>query len=172
MVSVTGSDGAPPTPVRVLVDTNVPLDLLLGRKPWATEAKPVWDAHDAGRVHVHASASVLTDVYYICRKQIGADRARVAVGECLRRFTILMVDRTILESALRLLGSDFEDDVQIATAQESAMDLIVTRNMADSAHSPIPAIPPSDASGDFLHESRYRFRLRQEIRLGDASTAL
>ncbi len=144
MASSVGSSGPLPTPVRVLVDTNVVLDLLLAREPWATEAKPIWDARDAGRLEAYLPASVLTDVYYICRKQIGADHARIAVGECLRRFIILVVDRALLEAALRLAGPDFEDDVQIASAQVSGVHLIITRNLADFAHASIPALTPAD----------------------------
>ena len=126
------------------MDTNVVLDLLLGREPWATEAKPIWDARDAGRLESYVTASILTDIYYICRKQIGADRARAAVGECLHRFIILVVDRALLEMALHLVGPDFEDDVQIASAQTSGMHLIITRNVADFAHGSIPALTPAD----------------------------
>lgn len=75
-----------------------------------------------------------------CRKQIGADRARAAVGECLHRFIILVVDRALLEMALHLVSPDFEDDVQIASAQTSDMHLIITRNVADFAHGSIPAL--------------------------------
>ena len=36
------------SPLRVLVDTSVLLDLTLSREPWFTEARPLWDARDAG----------------------------------------------------------------------------------------------------------------------------
>lgn len=144
MASSMGSAGALPTPLRVLIDTNVVLDLVLAREPWATEAKPIWDARDAGRLEAYLPASVLTDIYYVCRKQVGADRARAVVGECLRRFVILVVDRALFEAALRLFGPDFEDDVQIASAQASGVHLIVTRNVADFAHGPTPALVPAD----------------------------
>ena len=35
--------------VRALIDTNVALDWVLDRKPWADSAQPLWDARDAGR---------------------------------------------------------------------------------------------------------------------------
>ena len=54
--------------VRVLVDTNVVLDALLAREPWASEAQPVYAARDDGRVELCLLASTLTDVYYIVRK--------------------------------------------------------------------------------------------------------
>ncbi|HEX5157410.1 MAG TPA: PIN domain-containing protein [Ktedonobacterales bacterium] len=144
MVGSSGGSGTLPIPVRALIDTNVVLDLLLAREPWASEAKPIWDARDDGRLEAYLPASVLTDIYYICRKQIGADPARAAISECLRRFIILAVDRGLLEAALHVVGPDFEDDVQIVSAQASGMHLIVTRNAADFVHGPIPTLTPSE----------------------------
>lgn len=144
MGSSGGSGPALPSPAHVLVDTNVVLDLLVGREPWASEARSLWDAHSTGRVEVYLSASALTDIFYICRKQIGADRARMAVGECLRRFIILTIDRTIVEAALQLVGPDFEDDVQIASAQAASLHAIATRDVAGFRHAPLPALLPAD----------------------------
>jgi hypothetical protein len=50
----------------------------------------------------------------------------------------------LLETALLLAGSDFEDNVQIAAAQEADLRLIVTRNGADFAHSAIPPVEPPE----------------------------
>lgn len=57
---------------------------------------------------------------------------------------ILIVDQALLEAALHLSGPDFEDDVQIVSAQSSGLHLIVTRNVADFVHGPIPALTPSE----------------------------
>lgn len=146
--SSSGSSVPPRAPSpRVLLDTNIVLDLVLAREPWASQAKPLWDARDAGRLVVYLPASVLTDVFYICRKQVGADRAKAAVAESMRRCVILSADRALLEAALALPGSDFEDNVQIACAQLAGLDLIVTRNTPDFRHSPIPAVEPADIIG-------------------------
>lgn len=128
----------------MLVDTNVILDVQLAREPWASQAKPLLGAGDAGRAILYLPVSVLTDVYYICRKQVGPDRAKAIVEECLQRFVVLAVDRTVIEDALRATGPDFEDNVQVVCAQRVAADYIVTRNPRDFAQSPIPAVEPRD----------------------------
>lgn len=87
---------------------------------------------------------MLTDIYYICRKQVGADRAKTIVEECLQRFVVLTVDRTVIEDALRAAGRDFEDNVLVVCAQRVAADFIITRNAQDFAQSPIPAVEPRD----------------------------
>jgi predicted nucleic acid-binding protein len=133
--------------LHVLVDTNVVLDLLLARHPWLHDAQPMWDAHDAGHLVAYLSASALTDIYYVCRKLVGIDRAHQAMEACLQAFGILAVNRAILSAALSLPGGDFEDNVQIASAQAAGLALIVTRNTRDFAHSPILAVEPTGVLG-------------------------
>lgn len=136
----------PTRPLRVLVDTNVVLDQLLRRNPWYTQAQTFWQARDAGQLVAYLPASVLTDIFYISRRQVGKDQALQAVARCLREFGLLATYRAVLQAALALPGPDFEDNVQIASAQAAGMDLIVTRNTADFHHSPIPALEPADVA--------------------------
>jgi predicted nucleic acid-binding protein len=135
---------SPPAPVRVLVDTNVVLDVLLAREPWASEAQPVYAARDEGRVEVCLLASTVTDVYYIVRKQAGREQARESVATCLQVYTILAVTREVIEHALARMGADFEDDVQIAAADMEQLAYLMTRNVTDFAASPIPALTPPE----------------------------
>jgi predicted nucleic acid-binding protein len=87
--------------LRLLIDTSVLLDLVLTREPWFTQARPMWDARNAAQIECCLAASVLTDLFYICRQQIGLSAAKSAVGMCLGRFTILPIDRTIVETAYK-----------------------------------------------------------------------
>ena len=139
----------PASPLHALIDTNVVLDLLLARQPWLGAAQPLWAARDAGRLFAYLTASALTGIFSICRKQVGIERAKQAVELCLQGFSILKVDRDILVAALALAGSDFEDNVQIACAHVAGLDYIVTRNLADCAHSPIRPIDPPGLIGQF-----------------------
>lgn len=128
---------------RILTDTNVVLDLLLAREPWLSQAQALWDAWDAGRVFVHIATSALTDIFYICRKQVGRERALSATEACVQGFVLVNVDRAIVEAALRLPGRDFEDNIHMACAQAAELDFIVTRDAADFARSPVPAVEPT-----------------------------
>jgi predicted nucleic acid-binding protein len=132
------------TPVRVLVDTNVVLDALLAREPWASEAQPVYTARDDSRVELCLLASTVTDVFYIVRKQAGREKARDSVATCLQVYTILAVSREVIERALARMGVDFEDDVQIAAADMEQLAYLMTRNVTDFATSPIPALTPPE----------------------------
>jgi predicted nucleic acid-binding protein len=95
----------------VLFDTNVVLDALLKRAPWEADAAACWKAIDDGRILGCITASSLTDIFYIARKQSGQAVAFDAVRVCLDAFAICQVDRRALEEALDLPGNDFEDNV-------------------------------------------------------------
>lgn len=104
----------------------------------------MWDARDARQIICYVPASTRTDIYYISRKQIGNTLARDAIRYCLTNFEICTIDRLVVANALMLPGNDVEDNVIISCAVAEALDLIVTRNVGDFGHSPIPAVEPPD----------------------------
>jgi len=53
---------------RVLLDTNVVLDFLLDRVPFADAAATLWQANDAGKITAYVSAITPANVFYIARK--------------------------------------------------------------------------------------------------------
>jgi predicted nucleic acid-binding protein len=131
--------------MRVLLDTNLVLDVLLRREPWLAEARALWEAGDAGRLTACIVASTLTDIFYIARKLKGLDLAHRAVQVCLEAFEICPIDRATVELAAALPGPDFEDNLQIACAVQLALDAIVTRDAEGFAQSPIPVWTPAEA---------------------------
>ncbi|HEU5343312.1 MAG TPA: PIN domain-containing protein [Ktedonobacterales bacterium] len=139
------SDASTP-PLRVLVDTNVALDLFLQREPWATEAQGLVSAYTQGKVVGYVPASALTDIFYISRRIVGADKAFHVIDLCLSAFAVIAVDRAVIDQARTLPGADFEDNVQIACAQVAQLDAIVTRDATGFVHAPMPTLAPKDVA--------------------------
>jgi predicted nucleic acid-binding protein len=130
--------------MKILLDTNLVLDVLLDREPFVAASSAIWAACDAGQLTGFVPASAVTDVFYIARRMTDVATARVAVGLCLASFVIAPVDRATLTDASMLLGRDFEDDVQIACAIRMDVAAIVTRNRDDFAHAPLPVLSPDE----------------------------
>jgi len=134
--------------MRVLLDTNVILDVLLAREPWVADAAQIWLMCSDGRFTGYACASSITDIFYIARRLTDLTRARAAVRLCLATFMICPVDRATLAMADGMPGDDFEDNLQIACAILSNMDLIITRDPDGFQQSPIRAM----TAGDLLQQ--------------------
>jgi predicted nucleic acid-binding protein len=128
--------------MRILLDTNVVLDVLLKRQPWVVEASAIWQATDDGRVNSYLVASALTDIFYVARRLVGLEAARVAVQTCLDAFEFCPVDRHTLELAHAMPGKDFEDNLQMACADVAGIDAIVTRDPDDFTGSRVPVLTP------------------------------
>lgn len=129
--------------LRVLLDTNVVLDWLLNRLPWADEAQPLWNARDSGRLIAYLPASALTDIFYIARRQVGTETALKSVDNCMA-LEIIPVERATIIRARTLPGGDFEDNVGMACAEAAHLDFIITRDVRDFQQSPVKAITPQD----------------------------
>ena len=130
--------------MKVLIDLNIVLDVILNRRPFVEEAKQIWDAHASGVIDGTITATELTNLFYIIRRIAGESIARTSVKECLSTFAIASVDRDTLENAAQQVGVDFEDNVCIACAEFSSIDLIVTRDPNGFTHSRIPVLSPTE----------------------------
>lgn len=131
--------------MQILFDTNILLDAILIREPFATDATFLIVAVEQEQIIGFVSATTLTDVYYLVRRQTRSAEAAInAINELLTLMEICTVDRTVLEQAVIFNQDDFEDAVQIACAIRLGLDAIVTRDVTGFAGSRIPAMSPED----------------------------
>ncbi len=126
--------------MRVLVDTNIFLDDLLDREQFGAQAKALFEAIQSQRIEGYVSATTLTDIFYIVRKQKGIHTAKRAVSDILGGMKVCTVDRSILETAISSNLPDFEDAVQMACATFENLDAIVTRDAQGFAGATLPIL--------------------------------
>lgn len=130
--------------MRVLLDINVILDAMLQRSPWHVEADAILQAAALGQVTCATTTLSLATIFYVGRQVVGTAAARATVRKYLAAFAILPVDKQTLLDADALPGNDFEDNILIAAAVTAGLDAIVTRNVTDFSHSPIPVWEPAE----------------------------
>jgi len=65
--------------MRVLIDTNVMLDVLLDRDPWVAGSSAVWQANDEGQIVGYITACAIADIFYIVRRLTTLETARADV---------------------------------------------------------------------------------------------
>jgi len=130
--------------MRVLLDTNVVLDFLLDRAPFAEAAAALWQANEDGRLAAYVSVITPINVFYIARKLKGAPAARQLVESLLAACRVCELDRDMLLSALSLPLKDFEDAAQVVSAEGESLDALVTRDPNDYKNIRLPVLSPSD----------------------------
>lgn len=130
--------------MRVLLDTNVVLDLILERESWVEEAEAIFFAQARGLISAYISAITPGTAYYIARRTIGSAAARQAIADLLKITRVCVVDFGVLQSAVGLPVADYEDAIQLASALAERLDAIVTRDPGDFKHSPLPIFSPAD----------------------------
>lgn len=131
-------------PVRVLFDNNVVLDVLLEREPHVVPAVKLFALVDNGRIQGSICATTAITIYYIAAKSFAAKRARDEIHALLGLFELAPVDRLVLDSALDIDFTDYEDAVVHEAARMISADAIVTRDRDDFANSAIPALDPHE----------------------------
>ena len=128
--------------MNVLFDTNVILDVLLERAPHHDAASKLFALVDNGRIAGSICATTATTVYYIAAKSFGSRRARDQVHGLRGLCEVAPGDRNVLDGALDIDFSDYEDAVLHEAARAAGATVIVTRDRADFLNSAIPALDP------------------------------
>ncbi len=126
---------------KILVDTNIVIDLLVKREDFYDETAEIFSLADKKELKLIISSLTFANTNYVLSKQKSAKEAR----EILRKFKVLVeiinLDDKIIELALSDDEfSDFEDGLQYYSALENSVNLILTRNKRDFKNSKIPTL--------------------------------
>ena len=123
---------------RLLVDTNIVIDLLAKRKSFWQEAQHLFTLADLKKVELCVSTLTLANTHYVLARSMEKEEARNALSRFKVLVTVLPMDQKIIDLALASNFEDFEDGIQYFTALESRLDAIVTRNLKDFKTSLLP----------------------------------
>jgi predicted nucleic acid-binding protein len=130
--------------LRLLFDTNVVLDVMLDREPHVAASAEVLSRAEAGEVTGCICATTVTTIHYLATRALGAERSLASVRKLLSLFEVAPVGRTVLESALALGFSDYEDAVLHEAARHVNAQGIVTRNSRHFKKSDLPVYTPEE----------------------------
>jgi predicted nucleic acid-binding protein len=131
--------------MKVLVDTNVVLDVLLKQAPFYNDSFVIFQLADSKRIIGVLAAVSLTNIFYLLRKaKVDSAEVYQNMDKLAALFTVAPVVETTVAEALALRWKDFEDAVQFVAAKESKVEFIITRNKADYKTSEIPCMTPTE----------------------------
>lgn len=130
---------------KVFVDTNVLLDILLERTPWANDAAVLFSMADRKEIELLCcSLSFSTAIYLMqrfkyTRKEI-VSKLSIIKSIC----TVTTVNEAVIDRMLQSDFNDLEDAIQYYSALAFGAEAIVTRNIKDFTASKIPVVSPHD----------------------------
>ena len=123
--------------MRVLIDTDVLLDVALAREPHVAASLAVLEWAEKGGEAAVAWHSLANCAYLL-------KSGRRFLRNLLDLVEVASVGSDDAKVAMGLPMADLEDAFQSASALAWKADLIVTRNLRDYRKSPVPAVSPGD----------------------------
>ena len=130
--------------MRVMVDTNVVLDVLLARQPFVRASAEVFGLVERAQLKGVLCATTITTVDYLLTQVLPRPAARQALRKLLELFDIAPVTRAVLEEALTSKLTDFEDAVLEQSGRLAGAEVIVTRNQHDFRLSSLKILGPDE----------------------------
>jgi len=129
----------------IFLDTNIVIDYLTNRKPFSKTALRLFALAENKTIKLNISAISFTIIYYVLRK----NNSHKSIIENLISLSdlcnIILVNRNIIEQALKSDYTDFEDAVQYCSAlQNPNCSTIITRNIKDFQPSTIKVMLPDE----------------------------
>lgn len=130
--------------MKVLLDTNVILDVWLAREPFWRDSASLLARVEQGSIEGWICPTTITTLHYLGKKVIGEEKTRELLKQLMVICKVGKVSRQTFSRALESKVSDFEDAVIESVSISNGVDIIATRNIADFKKSQVPAKEPSE----------------------------
>ena len=130
--------------MRVFLDTNILLDVLLNRPGLVADSEAVILCCEAVGHPMFIAWHGLATAYYLIKRGRTEAEAMVEVDKILSWARVADATDAHARDARTLGFGDFEDALQAVSAEACAADCIVTRNTTDFAKSTITVLTPQE----------------------------
>ncbi len=128
----------------LMLDTNIILDHAMQREPHCKASRTVCMLGITHEARTLVSVSMVTDLFYLLRKDYGSERAQRMISDDLSFLEYVGISPEDVETALSRKWKDFEDCLVATCAEKAGADFIVTRNAADFEDSKVKALSPEE----------------------------
>jgi predicted nucleic acid-binding protein len=129
----------------VFLDSDVLIDVFANRAPFYGNSAAILSLAETGKCLAFTSPLVIANVHYVLQRFSNKFVAGNAIRKIRTIVGVVDMNQRIVDRALNSDLSDFEDALQIYSAENAVMDLIVTRNLGHYKTSAISALSPAEA---------------------------
>jgi predicted nucleic acid-binding protein len=130
--------------LKIFIDVNVFIDVMTKRNGWSESLRVLNLARRSHEVDSWTSALTLPLIYFFRRRVVDEATARADTQAILKGVHLIALSQTILNLAQVSVGPDFEDNIQIASAESISANHLITRNKKDFGTSQIILLSPEE----------------------------
>ena len=127
---------------KVLLDTNIVLDIALKRDPFYDESFHIFSLINKKKIKAYITTTSITDIYYIIKKKLNHNLSIQFIEDLVAIVGLINVTEKTILSAIETKNNDFEDAIQFIAAHENSLNLIITRNKKDFLNSQLKVLNP------------------------------
>ena len=118
--------------MKIFLDTNIVIDFLSGRKPYADDAISLFQLADNHEIElVISDLTIVNTVYVLRRLHFPVESIYDSLSNIRSLISIVPIGESVIDMCLRHRSNDFEDEAQYFAAVNAGVDYIVTRNKKD-----------------------------------------
>ena len=130
---------------RILFDTDVILDFLFNREPYAEDTLRLLLLCEKKQILGFVTPVIISNTYYILRQQASHEIVLEKLKMLLSILQVLTMNNEVVHLALNSRFKDFEDALQYYSAIKSEkIDSILTRNTKDFKEAKLPVFTPKE----------------------------
>lgn len=130
---------------QIFLDTNILVDIVANRKPFSKDAISIFDFCQRENIKMYSTSHSIATLHYIAKKMVDEKELRSIIEDLLDTISIIAITETILKKSLKSNHRDFEDAIQITSAQSiNTMNCIITRDKKDFKNSEIKVFTPDE----------------------------
>ena len=130
---------------RVLIDTDIILDLFFDREPFSENASKILSLCESKEIIGFVTPVIISNVYYLLRQTAKHEKVIEKLTLLISLLEVLIIDKRVIIEALNSNFKDFEDALQNYSAeQNNEVDIIITRNVKDYRNSHLSIMLPDN----------------------------
>ncbi|WAM34024.1 PIN domain-containing protein [Caldicellulosiruptor morganii] len=115
--------------IKVVIDTNVVLDWILGREPFKDTAEKMFEIITLREdIKAYVTANSVTDIFYVAKKTMKVDKIRNLLLIIFKKVDIVSILKSDIIKSLKSDYKDLEDALQITCALKIHADYLITRD--------------------------------------------
>ena len=130
--------------MKILVDVNVFIDVMTKRANWEGSLRILNLVRRSPEVEGWTSALTVPLLYFFRLRVADERQARADAQASVRGFRLVPLNEELVSKALASALPDFEDNIQLASAEAISADHVITRNKKHFQPAQISILTPEE----------------------------